>query len=123
MANLMVVDDDPDVLNAIANILAAAGHTVEPVGSPTEALALLDGEVPPDLIVVDVIMPDMNGFELAERARRTRPSIKVLYLSGYWDTPGVADDPAERFGKLLRKPIMPSQLRLAVLEALASSDA
>jgi len=116
----MVVDDDPDVLNLIANVLVAAGHTVEPVGSAMEALTLLQSAVPPDLMIVDVIMPGMSGFELAQRVRRDRPSVRVLYLSGYWDTPDVAEDPTERLGKLLRKPIRPSQLRLAVIEALAT---
>ena len=62
-------------------------------------------------------------FETFGGARIDIESVKVLYLSGYWDTAAVADNPAERLGKLLRKPIRPSQLRLAVLEALATDAA
>jgi len=80
----MVVDDDPDVLNLIANVLAAAGHTVEPVGSAMEALTLLRSAAPPDLMIVDVIMPGMDGGEVAARLRKD-PLLRntpVIFLTG-----------------------------------------
>jgi CheY-like chemotaxis protein len=118
MATVMVVDDDPDVLATVANILTLAGHTVEPFGSAHEALTTIYSRKPPDLLLADVAMPGMTGFQLAQRVHRDRPSVKVLYLSGYWNSPEVQRDKTERYGQLLHKPILPAALCQAVDETL-----
>jgi CheY-like chemotaxis protein len=91
---------------------------------PSEALAISSrSDVRVDLLVTDVVMPEMNGCELARRLALSRPDLPVLYLSGYTDeaiarqgvlNPGIA---------LLEKPFRPRDLAERVREALGSRPA
>ncbi len=77
-----LVDDDPDILALVATVLEQAGHSVEACGSSTQAL----NEIPvrrPDCVITDVMMPEMDGFELTRELRR-RPDLaamKIIVLS------------------------------------------
>ena len=81
---VLVVEDDANVRSLLENLLQRCGYTVMGAGSGSEALALLQGrsgEI--DLLVADLVMPGMNGRELAEKLRSSQPEVKVLYISGY----------------------------------------
>ena len=84
-----------------------------------EALALLDR---PDhgiqLLLTDVVMPDMGGVELAERVRREHPDVRIVYMSGY--TEGDKLQPAVRNSPypFLQKPFSPDSLAVRIREAL-----
>jgi PAS domain S-box-containing protein len=81
---ILVVEDDPDVLNAVLGAVARLGYGTVAARDGQEALAALDGPEPPDLLFTDVIMPKgMNGVQLARRARELRPNLPVLLTSGY----------------------------------------
>ncbi len=82
---ILVVDDEPSVLALVRTMLWRAGYTVLEASGPEEALKLASAESPIDLLVTDVLMPEMNGYELAEKVRELRPDIKILYMSGYRD--------------------------------------
>ena len=87
-ATILVVDDDDAVRGAVRRMLTREGHTVLEAPSPREAEALWtrhEGEI--DLLVTDLMMPHMNGGELAERFLTVRPAAAVLFTSGY--TPDV----------------------------------
>ena len=71
MARVLVVDDDPDILELVKLRLHARGHAVLVASSGPEALDLLAGRQPPEVAVLDVGMPDMTGFELLQRLRAT----------------------------------------------------
>src|SRR6266478_514130 len=86
MATVLMVDDDADVLATLAAIVKSAGHRVVQASSGITALDILDRDLSIDLMVTDVIMPGLNGFNLAQMARLRRHSLRVLYLSGYCDT-------------------------------------
>jgi PAS domain S-box-containing protein len=116
---VLVVEDEPALRDLTTRVLKAAGYTVLSAASGPLALALLErfeGKV--DLVFTDVVMPGMNGRELADRLTALRPGVRVLYTSGYTEDAilrhGVLDD-ARRF---LSKPYTPSQLRARVREAL-----
>jgi CheY-like chemotaxis protein len=119
MANILVVDDDSEVLSTLANIVKAGGHTVATAASGTEALDLLDRGIPLDLMLTDVIMPGLNGFNLARMARSRRRGLKILYLTGYSEQEVASRDSGDRYGKMLNKPILPSELRDEVDSALS----
>src|SRR5579859_7408842 len=119
MASVMIVDDDADVLATLASILKVAGHDVVQAGNGIEALNLLDRGDTLDLLLTDVIMPGLNGFNLARMARSRRPDLRVLYLTGWFQTAETMLDQGEKYGKLLTKPILPEDLRREVSAALA----
>lgn len=81
---LLVVDDDPNVLQLVVRALAQRGYRVERAGSADEALEVVRRIGRPiDLLVVDVIMPAMSGFRLVEMLGHVDGSRRVLYMSGY----------------------------------------
>jgi DNA-binding NtrC family response regulator len=81
---VLVVDDDRTVRNLIARILDEAGYEVETAGdgrSALEAMSVDAGRF--DLVITDVRMPAMDGWELGRQLQGMRPGLPVLYISGY----------------------------------------
>ncbi len=115
---LLVVEDDDAVRTFVRQALAAQGYTVLEARSGVEALRFLQQtDQPLDLVVTDLIMPDMGGRELATHLRLHRPALPVLYTSGYSKDPGEEAQPnAEYF---LSKPFGPLDLAKKVREVLA----
>jgi DNA-binding response OmpR family regulator len=81
---ILVVEDQPEVLSFLADALQALGYRVLTAAHPDDGLALGDehGEEI-DLVLTDVVMPGMNGPEMAQRLTFRHPCLRVLYLSGY----------------------------------------
>ncbi|SPF47967.1 PAS/PAC sensor hybrid histidine kinase (fragment) [Syntrophobacter sp. SbD1] len=79
-----MVEDDEAILNLSKTILQMLGYKVIAAHTPVYALHLFE-EHPGDLhlLITDVVMPEMNGRELAEQLRAIRPDLKCLYMSGY----------------------------------------
>jgi CheY-like chemotaxis protein len=82
-ACLLVVDDDLDVLEVAGANLSDLGYHVTSATNGREALNHLRSALPVDLLFTDIVMPEMNGLQLTEEARRLRPGIKILLTSGY----------------------------------------
>ena len=116
----MLVDDDEDVRVTVARMLQGDGHEIVPAANGNEALDVLDKGEPLDLLLTDVIMPGLNGFNLARMARTRRPKIRVLYLTGYHQQAIALRDEGSKYGKLLIKPIAAADLRQEVAAALSS---
>ena len=119
---VLVVDDDQAVRDTIVDMLSAQGASVQSAALPAEALQLAESAVEPfDLLVTDVILPQMTGLELARRLAVLWPSLRVVYTSGYANasimTPG-AVVPGAAF---LTKPFMSSQLVSAAETALSAA--
>lgn len=83
MGTILLVDDEPTVLKLCNQILNLGGYTVLQAAGGEEALRLLLNHSEPDLALLDVIMPQMNGIELARRLQATYPHIKIVLMSGY----------------------------------------
>ena len=116
---ILVAEDERIVRVLIRKVLEQAGYTVLLGDGGTEALQLAERHSGPiHLLVTDVVMPGINGRELARRVLELRPDTKVLFLSGY------ADDAVERHGVLapgtafMQKPFSPSALASRVREVL-----
>jgi signal transduction histidine kinase len=84
---ILVVEDDASLREVTREFLQRSGYSVMSAGSPQEALQLAEGHGgrPIDFLLTDVIMPKMNGRELATRLIKDRPEMQVLYVSGYTD--------------------------------------
>ncbi len=81
---ILLVEDDEMVREITKDILEEIGYTVLTVDTPQEAVALCENrETPVDLLLTDVVMPEMSGKELGNRISAIRPGIKVLFMSGY----------------------------------------
>jgi two-component system response regulator VicR len=80
MAKIMAVDDEPDILKLIEKILKKAGHKIVKCRSGGECLELFPREKP-DLVILDVMMPELDGWETYKRIRRIKPGQRVLFLT------------------------------------------
>jgi DNA-binding response OmpR family regulator len=108
----LVVDDDPDVLKTVRTTLERLGYAVIEAGSAEDALALAARhEQPLDLLITDVVMPEMNGRDLYAKLAASHPGIRVLFVSGY---------SANATGELplLEKPFKMQELSARVREIL-----
>jgi len=84
METVLVVDDEADVCELARDCLVAAGYRVLEARDGEEALRIAEGHAEPiHLLLTDVMMPRLNGVELAGRLTRQRPDMKVLYMSGF----------------------------------------
>ena len=116
---ILVVDDETPVARYAQRVLSSAGYTVLPASHAGEALVVCEkysGEI--DLVVTDVIMPQMSGRELADRLCQLRPGIRVLYMSGYTDDILNDNDALGPDRQLVRKPFTGELLLRKVREVL-----
>ena len=81
MARVLVVDDDPDILELVAFRLRRAGHKVIAVRGGPQALQVIAERGAPDVVVLDVMMPVMDGFETLKRMREIADGLPAIMLS------------------------------------------
>ena len=114
---ILVVEDDPEVLEITTDILRTAGHRVLEALGPHEALELLAAGEEPDLLLTDVVMPDLTGPELAARFKERLPDLEVLFMSAYSSKGqhGLSTDD----DRLIRKPFSHQRLLDQVRRLLA----
>jgi PAS domain S-box-containing protein len=117
---ILLVDNDPQVLSILGEMLKDAGHHVLPVPSGSEALRVF---VPNgfDLIITNVGMPEMSGWDVAERLRAKDPNVPVIFITG-WGLQEEDQARCRRLGisALLFKPVPPQELHRTVQVALAA---
>ena len=116
---VLLVEDEEPVRALARKVLEAHGYTVLEARRGDDALGLAsrhDGPI--GLLLSDVIMPGMNGRELAQRLTSLRREMKVLYISGYTDNAIVSQGTLERGTALLQKPFSPEALTRKVREVL-----
>jgi PAS domain S-box-containing protein len=89
---VLLVDDEDLIRLSTADMLIEFGYQVVEAASAEEALKLLNRGLRPDIVLTDHLMPGMSGTELARMLRHERPSTKVLIVSGYAETDGIAPD-------------------------------
>jgi len=101
--------------------LREEGYAVLLAASAADALRLVDGHAGTiHALVTDVVMPGMNGVELAERLKKRLPGLKVLCMSGYADDAVVGPGRLDPDARFLQKPVTPSKLSAMVRETLDS---
>ena len=112
---VLIVDDEPKIVQSVADILEGEGYHVLPAYSAREAFQLATQSCP-DILLTDVLMPDKNGFELALEIKQQCPHCHLLLFSGQAATAQLASDYSQRFTaagyrfELLPKPLRPEQL-------------
>jgi CheY-like chemotaxis protein len=119
---ILVVEDDPDVRTYLAEALRGLNYRVITTSNAQAALmTLLQDETRVDLLLTDVVMPGVNGRELARRAQALRPRLPVLYMTGYSRNAVTHQGRLEEGVELLQKPVSQSQLATRIRESLDRS--
>jgi len=116
--SILLVEDEDIVRTLVRSLLTKQGYTVVEAATPLEALAICDGDRSFDLLVTDVVMPGINGYELAKQLVVRLPDLKVLFTSGYSSDTTVRDGEPELGTAFLQKPFELSVLAAKVRELL-----
>lgn len=112
---VLIVDDNTDAADLLAEALRMAGHVVTVAYDPRVALTLL-AAVAPDVAVLDIGLPGMDGYELAAHVRSAAPACRLVALTGYGQANDIARSQAAGFAVHLVKPADLAQL-LAIIAA------
>jgi CheY-like chemotaxis protein len=121
---ILVVEDDANVRKIAVSALRVSGYTVLEASDGLEALVLLKREQDTqsiDLLLTDVVMPNLGGSKLAEYLRERRSNIKVLYVSGYTQETAMQQGILPREAAFLQKPYSLKKLRQCIREQLSGS--
>jgi CheY-like chemotaxis protein len=120
---ILIVDDEPAIAESLSEILRVAGYEVAAATSGEEAVRHAE-RFSPEVLLTDVLMPAMNGFELALRVKEMLPNCRLLLFSGQASTARLAREESERFTRmgyrfeLLPKPLHPDALLKTLKESL-----
>jgi DNA-binding NtrC family response regulator len=117
MPRVLVVDDEDQIRGLLQNILVRAGHEVHTANSVQAAIEMCGPPAPFDVVVTDVVMPGMDGHELARWLADRCPNMRVILMSGF--DPGCEECPYADNCHRLPKPFAPQDLAALVSEVLA----
>lgn len=112
MATILVVDDEVPIQQLMARILERDGHHMITCGDAAAALAVTE---PVDLLIVDFVLPHMNGRDLTAEIRKQRPGLPVILMSGYRPSPDLAPPPPSTF---MQKPMRTAVIMETVAQML-----
>jgi PAS domain S-box-containing protein len=113
-ATVLVVEDDPTVRGLVLAALRELGCRVEEAADGPSALALLRSDIIIDLLISDIGLPGLNGRQLVEAARRLRPDLSVLFMTGYAEAAGQAEDGLAPGIELVTKPFTMDKLSMRI---------
>jgi CheY-like chemotaxis protein len=114
-----VVEDDKLVRDYVLTQLHSLGYVTLDAGNAAEALALVQTNHAFDLLFTDVIMPGMNGRQLADEISKVRPGLRVLFTSGYTENAIIHHGRLDEGVLLLAKPYRKSDMAIMIRKALA----
>jgi two-component system cell cycle sensor histidine kinase/response regulator CckA len=114
LRTVLVVEDDPPMRDLLAQLLPSSRFDVLTAAGPVEALAAVQNRPDITLVLADVVMPVMNGYDLADEIRKIRPAMRIVFMSGF-----AADPPRRQMNApCLAKPFTTEELLGVLDEAL-----
>ena len=119
---LLLVDDDPAVRMTLGSLLRAAGHTVLEAEGGTEGIRLLT-EAPPEIMITDLGMPEVSGWDVARFAKAHHPNLPVILLTGWGEEAASAEGDPHAIDRILGKPVRLQELIAAVDDLTAKAAA
>lgn len=121
--NVLIIDDEPAISNTLALIFSKRGYQTRVAYSAEQAIEVI-AEWPPDLAIIDVVLPQMNGIDLAIVLKSNYPSCRLLLFSGQPATTEIAEQAAKKghIFEILAKPMHPNFLLDAVASLLLLPD-
>lgn len=114
---ILVADDNRDLVLSLSRLLELMGHSVSPAYCAREALDVLD-EVPVDLVLSDIRMPDVDGFDLLRVLRHRFRSLPVILMSGL---PITSEDIVPLHASIVQKPIDINELERLIQQKIELS--
>ena len=118
-ARVLLVEDEPAVREATELLLEASGYGVSSFSNPLEALEALD-VVAFDVVLTDVMMPHMNGRELAKKIEARMPDVPIVFMSGHTDDQVLRSGIVQNDVTFVQKPFSLAKLQSALSSALSS---
>ena len=118
---VLLVDDEPSLLNVLAEMLEGAGYAVIPVSDAEAALTVLLNGAAVDLVITDLKLPGMGGYELAGVLRKALPSVPIIMLTAYGSVKSYVESRSMGIFEYINKPVQTKELRRIVKKALAES--
>ena len=103
MARIILAEDDDDLRRFLVSALEKAGHKVTSFGEGASAFEEIKQETF-DLLLTDIVMPEMDGIELARRAAELDPALKIMFITGFAAVALNPDSKAPKDAKVLSKP-------------------
>jgi two-component system, cell cycle response regulator CpdR len=103
MARILLAEDDDDLRRFLVKALEKAGHAVKAFGEGASAFEEIKQENF-DLLLTDIVMPEMDGIELARRAAELDPGLKIMFITGFAAVALNPDSRAPKDAKVLSKP-------------------
>ncbi|TNE41298.1 MAG: response regulator [Alphaproteobacteria bacterium] len=119
MVKILLAEDDDSMRRFLTGALIKAGHSVASFSQGDEAFDLLRGELF-DLLLTDIVMPGMDGIELARRATELDPNIKIMFITGFAAVALNPNNQAPKDAKILSKPFHLREL-VAEVERLVAA--
>jgi CheY-like chemotaxis protein len=120
---ILLVEDDDEVRQVASRILRRNGYRVLEAGNGADALRVCENENDPvDLIVTDLVMPEMGGSELAKKIREQQPDARILFTSGYTEDAVVRQSLLQEGEAFIEKPFTPAKLANKAREMLSTED-
>ena len=118
MPRILFAEDDDSLRGFLARALERAGHEVEACADGEEAAEHIDRDW--DLLLTDIVMPEMDGIELARRATELDPDMKVMFITGFAAVALKAEETAPPGARVLEKPVHLRELVVEVERMLAA---
>ncbi|MBN2460942.1 MAG: sigma-54-dependent Fis family transcriptional regulator [Candidatus Cloacimonetes bacterium] len=111
--SVLVLDDEKKIIDQIAGFLQKKKYQTFSASSPQEAFAIMEGQHI-DILISDIMMPEMNGLEVLQKIKAEKPSIEVIMISGHGDMDSVIEAMRRGAVDYLRKPFGPLDIQLAI---------
>ncbi len=105
MPHILIAEDDQSMCSFLSLALEKAGHTTKAVHNGTDALEeIKTSKLPYDLLLTDIIMPGIDGIELSDKATKLKPTLKVMFITGFAAVAVGRKDIDHEKAKILSKP-------------------
>lgn len=111
MKTILLIDDEPQLLSTLSEILKRSGHKVIPMPDAEFALSFLREGTSIDLIITDLQLPGMSGFDLISLFKEFMPAVPIIVLTGYGSVESYIQTRSRGIFEYINKPVRASELR------------
>jgi DNA-binding NtrC family response regulator len=117
---ILIVDDEPEVLATLADLVRAFGYDVIEASDAESALPVIRGGRSLDLVITDLRLPGMNGVDLLAEIKRALPAVPVIMLTGHCSVESFIQTQSRGVYEYINKPVRAAELRRIIQMAIAS---